>query len=490
MKKTILIAAVMFCALSVSAFAQVGSTFTVGSDTVTTLRCCGIAERTGDITFTTVPNTTPSIAGTMTVRYNVPITTTTGVQGPMVQVFDASGVPNGAAFAPLTAENVNGVGTIIFAVPPDLTPPFSIALSGVRVNVSAPALCGTDTNITATITSTGNQLTSGETVVTVASSVAQPLTDPEVEAAVSINRVTGIVESPAEFTFKVGEAFFDAFGTTPAEDPTQNQGFQIRLNLSAIPAGVTLTFPPTSADGLFELVNSQGVALGVAQAVTAGTTTVFYELATPSDPATLEEFEITVGVSASTANLPLANTPITITAQPAPVAVGSVPRFTETGCVSEDAVTVVTFFGANTTLLIPYATNAVGYDTGIAIANTTKDPGTTAMGLSSAVPQAGSLTFYFFPQDGSASFQVTPTSGHGLNAAGEVPIGGSFIVLLSELLEMAEVEEEFSGYIFVVTNFTNAHGQYFVSDFENFTNGALALVVDDDRSDTPESLGQ
>lgn len=488
MKKTILIAAVMFCALSVSAFAQVGSTFTVGSDTVTTLRCCGIAERTGDITFTTVPNTTPSIAGTMTVRYNVPITTTTGVQGPMVQVFDENGAPIDA-FDPLTAENVNGVGTIIFAVPPDLTPPFSIALSGVRVNVSAPALCGTDTNITATITSTGNQLTSGETVVTVASSVAQPLTDPEVEAAVSINRVTGIVESPAEFTFKVGEAFFDAFGTTPAEDPTQNQGFQIRLNLSAIPAGVTLTFPPTSADGLFELVRSDGVAPGDPQ-VTAGTTTVFYELATPSDPATLEEFEITVRVNAFSANLPLANTPITITAQPAPVAAASVPRFTETGCVSEDAVTVVTFFGANTTLLIPYATNAVGYDTGIAIANTTKDPGSTAMGISSAVPQAGSLTFYFFPQDGSAPFQVTPTSGHGLNAAGEVPIGGSFIVLLSELLEMAEVEEEFSGYIFVVTNFTNAHGQYFVSDFENFTNGALALVVDNDRSVTPESLGQ
>lgn len=488
MKKTILIAAVMFCALSVSAFAQVGSTFTVGSDTVTTLRCCGIAERTGDITFTTVPNTTPSIAGTMTVRYNVPITTTTGVQGPMVQVFDENGAPIDA-FDPLTAENVNGVGTIIFAVPPDLTPPFSIALSGVRVNVSAPALCGTDTNITATITSTGNQLTSGETVVTVASSVAQPLTDPEVEAAVSINRVTGRVEGPAEFTFKVGEAFFDAFGTTPAEDPTQNQGFQIRLNLSAIPAGVTLTFPPTSADGLFELVRSDGVAPGDPQ-VTAGTTTVFYELATPSDPATLEEFEITVRVNAFSANLPLANTPITITAQPAPVAAASVPRFTETGCVSEDAVTVVTFFGANTTLLIPYATNAVGYDTGIAIANTTKDPGSTAMGISSAVPQAGSLTFYFFPQDGSAPFQVTPTSGHGLNAAGEVPIGGSFIVLLSELLEMAEVEEEFSGYIFVVTNFTNAHGQYFVSDFENFTNGALALVVDNDRSVTPESLGQ
>lgn len=488
MKKTILIAAVMFCALSVSAFAQVGSTFTVGSDTVTTLRCCGIAERTGDITFTTVPNTTPSIAGTMTVRYNVPITTTTGVQGPMVQVFDENGAPIDA-FDPLTAENVNGVGTIIFAVPSGLTPAFSIALSGVRVNVSAPALCGTDTNITATITSTGNQLTSGETVVTVASSVAQPLTDPEVEAAVSINRVTGRVEGPAEFTFKVGEAFFDAFGTTPAEDPTQNQGFQIRLNLSAIPAGVTLTFPPTSADGLFELVRSDGVAPGDPQ-VTAGTTTVFYELATPSDPATLEEFEITVRVNAFSANLPLANTPITITAQPAPVAAASVPRFTETGCVSEDAVTVVTFFGANTTLLIPYATNAVGYDTGIAIANTTKDPGSTAMGISSAVPQAGSLTFYFFPQDGSAPFQVTPTSGHGLNAAGEVPIGGSFIVLLSELLEMAEVEEEFSGYIFVVTNFTNAHGQYFVSDFENFTNGALALVVDNDRSVTPESLGQ
>ena len=49
-------------------------------------------------------------------------------------------------------------------------------------------------------------------------------------------------------------------------------------------------------------------------------------------------------------------------------------------------------------------------------------------------------------------------------------------------LQAAGQTGDFTGYIFVVTNFTNAHGEYFISDFSGgFTNGALMLVVNQTR---------
>jgi ADP-ribosylglycohydrolase len=60
--------------------------------------------------------------------------------------------------------------------------------------------------------------------------------------------------------------------------------------------------------------------------------------------------------------------------------------------------------------------------------------------------------------------------------------------------------EEFAGYVIAVCDFTHGHGQYFVSNFNSFTNGALMLVVSplNDRgrritnraAGVPESFGQ
>jgi hypothetical protein len=74
MKTKILIAAVMFFALSVAAFAQVTASFTVGSVPVTTVSSCGVTERTGDVVFTTVSGTGAVALGTFTISYGVPIT--------------------------------------------------------------------------------------------------------------------------------------------------------------------------------------------------------------------------------------------------------------------------------------------------------------------------------------------------------------------------------------------------------------------------------
>jgi len=162
--KTLLIAAVMFLALSVSAFAQ--SAYTVSQETLDRVACCGLAEPTGSIAFTAVADTPASITGTITLRYNLPISnlTTLPTNGlDRVQVVATDNL--GGLLSPQptwVASNDNSNGIITIAVPRGYTYPTTIKVFNVRVNVSGN--CGsTDAAVTATASSTGNFLTIGET---------------------------------------------------------------------------------------------------------------------------------------------------------------------------------------------------------------------------------------------------------------------------------------------------------------------------------------
>lgn len=169
------------------------------------------------------------------------------------------------------------------------------------------------------------------------------------------------------------------------------------------------------------------------------------------------------------------------------------PRFEED---LTDAQTVVTIVPATTTMLIPYATRiaSIGYDTGIAIANTSLDP------YENAEEQTGGLTFHFFPNEGDGpgeSFSFTtdgPMTGTALNADGELEPGATFVALLSTLLAEAGETGDFTGYIFIETAFQFAHGAAFISDFANFTSATNVLVMnnpefEDRPDDDVESLG-
>jgi len=143
---------------------------------------------------------------------------------------------------------------------------------------------------------------------------------------------------------------------------------------------------------------------------------------------------------------------------------GGTPRYQPNAGVV-GPVTVISF-GANaagqTTMLIPYALANVGsYDTGIAIANTTKDAvfGTDTQGA--APDTAGNLTFNFYPGDGSASFAITPTTGFNM-VGGVVPSGNSFIGTLSSILKAGNNTSPFQGYVIITANFTHAHGTAYV----------------------------
>jgi hypothetical protein len=145
-----------------------------------------------------------------------------------------------------------------------------------------------------------------------------------------------------------------------------------------------------------------------------------------------------------------------------------------------------TIGACRTILLFPYLTNAPGFDTGIAISNTSADPLLTK-------PQSGACTLNFYGLRalgavlGATAVQTTPV----------IPAGGQFLMLLSASVGSVEdpiapstvatcaagacVLPGFQGYMFATCNFQFAHGFAFVSDLgaSKLAMGYLALVVPD-----------
>jgi hypothetical protein len=138
-----------------------------------------------------------------------------------------------------------------------------------------------------------------------------------------------------------------------------------------------------------------------------------------------------------------------------------IPRYADTPI---SVGTVVSFTPATTTFLLPYVVSipgANGYDTGIALANTTADPasfGTAALGA--ATDQEGTITITFFPAAGNA-LGATPASSSFTTPL--VRTGGSYIDVVSVMLANATpaITGPFQGYAIAVANFTNGHGAAF-----------------------------
>jgi hypothetical protein len=162
--------------------------------------------------------------------------------------------------------------------------------------------------------------------------------------------------------------------------------------------------------------------------------------------------------TSATVNLSYAPTPTTAFSAAAGSAASStltVPRFIA------DATAARTLFninGCRTVLLYPYVTNIQGFDTGLAIANTSTDPfGTGA--------QAGSCALNWFQGANN------PAVGN----TGNIASGTVFTTLTST------AAPGFNGYMIAVCSFQYAHGFAFVSDLgaRNLAMGYLALVIPD-----------
>jgi hypothetical protein len=154
-----------------------------------------------------------------------------------------------------------------------------------------------------------------------------------------------------------------------------------------------------------------------------------------------------------------------------------IPRY-QASLIPAAPVTVIGTSSLVTDMLIPYAILGSGLNTGIAISNTTLDPFGTANG--GATPTSGTITFQGFGEAVTASGARTPVT-FTVNEGAVAP-GTTKSILLSQILTDAGVSTTgcgtagglsqcFTGYIFVITNFTNAHGAVFIADV-NFGSGS------------------
>jgi hypothetical protein len=206
-----------------------------------------------------------------------------------------------------------------------------------------------------------------------------------------------------------------------------------------------------------------------------------------TNPASPENFDF--GVWVTTTSNPATNTPTPGTATvnlsfaptsalPVPASYSqasgtlTIPRFVD----SSTASSIFNIVQCTTSLLFPFITNQVGFDTGVAILNTTSDPFGTK-------PQAGTCAFNFYGQNAPPQF-VTPSIPSGNNIAP----AGNWAFMAST------IAPNFEGYMIAVCNFQLAHGYAFVSDLgsQKLAHGYLALIltnaITSTRSGNPEQL--
>lgn len=162
-----------------------------------------------------------------------------------------------------------------------------------------------------------------------------------------------------------------------------------------------------------------------------------------------------------------------------------VPRFVPSIKTTEG----FTVTRCRTLLLFPYVTNRNGFNTGIAIANTSRDdnPGPFAVG-GGAQPQTGPCTLYTY---GGNNGPANPVAQAPVESNVNVPAGGLYLMTLqtggvvkgpagSDVGPIGAAAG-FEGYIIASCEFQYAHGYAFISDtaVQRVAQGYLALIIPD-----------
>lgn len=208
-------------------------------------------------------------------------------------------------------------------------------------------------------------------------------------------------------------------------------------------------------------VNTQAGFVSVP--VSSGTATAVFDIVA-QDPNALDVYYIPFYVTAASGTVAPSATQLGITVSMAPTgAPTNTPNF------NASAGSTVTLKGSafnacSTSLLFPFVTNQLGFDTGLAIANTSSDP----FGANGATAQAGTCNMSFYGAGApSPNFVSTPN----------IPTGTVFTQVLSG------VAAGFQGYIIAQCTFQYAHGFAFITDGVGvnggLSQGYLAGVIPD-----------
>ncbi len=138
--------------------------------------------------------------------------------------------------------------------------------------------------------------------------------------------------------------------------------------------------------------------------------------------------------------------------------------------------------GLRTQLLFPFNISTDSFATGLAVDNTTRH--FAGLGIGSRVE--GGCQFQLYPTNQPGSPIGVTTSqlsraglGSGANENGEIPPGGTYSVLVREILRATGVDGSFVGHIFANCDFPSAQGINFIADpqFSTQSQGYPAIVI-------------
>jgi len=151
----------------------------------------------------------------------------------------------------------------------------------------------------------------------------------------------------------------------------------------------------------------------------------------------------------------------------------AIPRFVD-GAVNKNLLTINS---CRSNLLYPFITNIGGFDTGMAISNTTADPYGTAL-------QTGACTIYYYGTVGTSKVAVSYPTTKSIT-------GGEYFVWSLSSGGDSTAVAGFQGYAIARCDFQYAHGYAFISDVgaQRLAQGYLALILDDPITDRGDRTG-
>jgi len=291
---------------------------------------------------------------------------------------------------------------------------------------------------------------------------------------------------PAGVNIFVTTTNINPLGNTgvPANTPTNGSSLAGSLNnipvgnVNTLLAGLVLSETAQAGQGGFLPLasntnnNSGLLTFGPLPVDANGTATAVWEILT-ANPNAFETAEF--GIYYSFTGNPATNTPpttptgtVSMSFAPTfstPTASGLIPRFTP----SATSTTLLSVALCQTTLLYPFVSSEPGFDTGIAVVNTTSDPFGTKT-------QSGTCTFNFFATSGT---NPPPFTTPVIGPAATDPTLKTMYAQEVSTAPGVPAATGFKGYIIAVCNFQLAHGYALFSDtgIRNWATGYLAEVL-------------
>lgn len=208
-----------------------------------------------------------------------------------------------------------------------------------------------------------------------------------------------------------------------------------------------------------------------------GTGTYFWEVLRADDNV-IDRFDFLVAIAfpPTTSIVTDANTSVVanVSGNYAPIAATggngfpSIPSFVLTQ--PEELRPIFTITNCATNLLYPFVSSVTGFNTGIAVANVSKDPFGT-------VNETGICRVFFYGTTAGGGIDPTPQSFSKSVPSGQV---ATFNMLFGGPEYGIQPVVGFQGYVIISCNFRWAHGFAFVSDPSNLqtAHGYLALILD------------